>query len=72
MANGLLYLSSTFLWRFVNLNEAFDKAIRQPYETLKTESNVFKPWMTNLKLWRTVSGLDLEDSVVDLRVSPHY
>ena len=28
--------------------------------------------MTNLKLWKTVSGLDLEDSFVDLPVSPHY
>ena len=45
VANGLVYLSSTFLWRFVNLNEAFDKVIRQPYETPRTESNVFKPWM---------------------------
>ena len=72
VANGLVYLSSTFLWRFVNLNEAFDKVIRQPYETPKTESNVFKPWMTNLKLWKTVSGLDLEDSFVDLPVSSHY
>lgn len=33
VANGLVYLSSTFLWRFVNLNEAFYKAIRQPCET---------------------------------------
>ena len=46
--------------------------IRQPYETPKTESNVFKPRMTNLKLWKTVSGLDFEDSFMDLPVSPHY
>ena len=28
--------------------------------------------MTNLKLWKTVLGLDLDDSFVDLPVSPHY
>ena len=28
--------------------------------------------MTNLKLWKTASGLDLDDSFVDLPVSPHY
>ena len=43
VTDGLVDLSSTFLRRFVNLNEAFDKAIHQPYETPKTESNVFKP-----------------------------
>ena len=72
VTNGLVYLASTFFWRFVNLNEAFDKAIRQPYETPRTESNVFKPWMSNLKLRQTVLGLDLNDSFVDLPVSPHY
>ena len=72
VANGLVYLATTFLWRFVNLNEVFDKAIRQPYETPKTESNIFKPWMTNLKLWKTVLGLDSDDSFVGLPVSPHY
>ena len=72
VADGLVYLSSTFLWRFVNLNEAFDKAIHQPYETPKTKSNVFKPWMTNLTLWKTVVGLDLDDSFVDLPASSHY
>ena len=61
VTDGLLYLSSTFSWRFVNLNEAFDKAISQPYETPKTVLNVFKPWMTNLKLWKTVLGLALDD-----------
>ena len=72
VTDGLLYLCSTFSWRFVNLNEAFDKAINQPYETPKTVLNVFKPWMTNLKLWKTVSGMDLDDYFVDLPVSPHY
>ena len=72
MADGLVYPSSTFLRRFVNLNDAFDKAIRQPYETPKTESNVFKAWMINLTLWKTVVGLGLDDSFVDLPVSPHY
>ena len=72
VVDGLLYLCSTFSWRFVNLNEAFDKAINQPYETPKTILNVFKPWMTNLKLWKTVSGMDLDDYFVDLPVSPHY
>ena len=72
VTDGLLYLCSTFSWRFVNLNEAFDKAIKQPYETPKTVLNVFKPWMTNLKLWKTVSGMDLDDHFVDLPVSPHY
>ena len=33
--DGLLYLCSTFSWRFVNLNEAFDKAIHKPYDTQK-------------------------------------
>ena len=28
--------------------------------------------MTNLSLWRMASGLDLDDSLVDLPVSPHY
>lgn len=28
--------------------------------------------MTNLKLWKIASGLDLDDSFVDLPVSPHY
>ena len=72
VTDGLLYLCSTFSWRFVNLIEAFDKAINQPYETPKTVLNVFKPWMTNLKLWKTVSGMDLDDYFVDLPMSPHY
>ena len=40
VTDGLVYLSSTFLWRFVNLNEAFDKAIHQLYETPKIESSL--------------------------------
>ena len=72
VADGLVYLSSTCLWRFVNLNEAFDKAIRQPCETPKTESNVFKPWMSNLSLWRMAIGLNLDDSFIELSVSLHY
>ena len=72
VTNGLVYLCSHFCWRFVNLHEAFDKAINQPYETPKTVLNVFKPWMTNLKLWKTVLGLDLDDLFVDLPVSPHH
>ena len=47
VANELVYLASTFLWRFVNLNEAFEKAITKAYETPKTVFNVFKPWMSN-------------------------
>ena len=70
--DGLVYLSSVFNWRFVNLNEAFDKAIHQPYETSKTSLNAFKPWMVNLTLWQMVSGVALEDYFVDLPVSPHY
>lgn len=42
VVDGLLYLCSTFIWRFVNLKEAFDKATRQPYQTPKTETNVFQ------------------------------
>ena len=72
VTDGLLYLCSTFSWRFVNLNEAFDKAINQSYETPKTVLNVFKPWMTNVKLWKTVSGTDLDDYFVDLPMSPQY
>ena len=72
VVDGLLYLCSRFSWRFVNLNEAFDKAIHQPYETSKTALNVFKPWMTNFKLWNMDLGLDLGDKFVDLPVSPHY
>ena len=30
VADGLLYLCSPFSWRFVNLNEAFEKAITKP------------------------------------------
>ena len=70
--DGLVYLSSVFNWRFVNLNEAFEKAIYRPYETPKTALNVFKPWMSNLKLWTVISGLSLEDYFIDLPVSPHY
>ena len=72
VANGLVHLCSNFCRRFVNLHEAFDKAINQPYESPKTVLNVFKPWMTNLKLWKTVLGLDLDDLFVDLPVSSHY
>ena len=43
VANGSVYLSSTFLWRFVNLNEAFDKAIRQPYEIPKRKAMPLNP-----------------------------
>ena len=70
--DGLVYLSSVFSWRFVNLNEAFEKAIHQPYETPKTALNVFKPWMSNLKLWDMDLGLALDHYFVDLPVSPHY
>ena len=70
--DGLVYLSSVFNWRFVNLNEVFEKAIHRPYETPKTALNVFKPWMSNLKLWTVISGMDLDDDFVDLPVSPHY
>ena len=72
VADGLLYLCFTFSWRFVNLNEAFEKAIHLPYDTPKTALNVFKPWMSNLKLWQTVLGLSLDDYFIDLPVSPHY
>ena len=72
VVDGLLYLCSTFSWRFVNLNEAFDRAIHRPYETPKTVFNVFKPWMTNLSLWKKVIGLDFDDYFIDLPVSPHY
>ena len=44
---GLLYLCSTFSWRFVNLNEAFEKATTHVFEAAKTQTNLFKPWMTN-------------------------
>ena len=71
VVDGLLYLCSTFSWRIVNLNEAFQKAT-EIYETPKTQTNVFQAWMTNLSLWRMVSGLDLDDSFIDLLVSPHY
>ena len=72
VTDGLLYLCSKFSWRFVDLNEAFEKALSKAYETPKTSLNVFKPWMANLKLWKTVLGLDLDDYFVDLPVSPHY
>ena len=72
VADGMVFLSSVFNWRFVNLNEAFEKAIHQPYETSKTALNVFKPWMSNLTLWKVVSGAALDDYFVDLPVSPHY
>ena len=72
VVDGLLYLCSAFSWRFVNLNDAFEKAIHRPYGTPKTALNVFCPWMSNLKLWTAISGLALEDYFVDLPVSPHY
>ena len=39
---------------------------------LKQKTMSSNPWMTNVKLWKTASGLDLDDSFVDLPVSPHY
>ena len=74
VTDELLYLCSTFSWRFVNLNEAFDKALVNPMKPQKScpVLNVFKPWMTNFKLWKTVLGLALDDYFVDLPVSPHY
>ena len=47
---GLLYLCSTFSWRFVNLNEAFEKATTHFFEAPKTQTNLFKQWMTNILL----------------------
>lgn len=72
VVEGLLYLCSTFSWRFVHLNEAFEKATTHDFETPKTQTNVLKQWMTNISLWRMASGLELDDSSVDLPVSPHY
>ena len=72
VVDGLQYLSSVFSLRFVNLNDTFPKAVHHPYDTPKTALNVFKPWMSNLKLWNTLLGLDLDDYFVDLPVSPHY
>ena len=43
VTDGLVDLSSTFLRRFVNLNEAFDKAIHQPYEPLKQKAMSSNP-----------------------------
>ena len=72
VVEGLLYHYSTFSWRFVNLNEAFKKATTDVFETPKEQTNVFKQWMTNISLWRMSSGLRLDNSMVDLPVSPHY
>ena len=72
MVEGLLYLCSNFSWRFLNLNEAFQKATTHVFETPKTQNNVFKHWMSNISLWRIASSLGLDDSMVDLPVSPHY
>ena len=72
VVEGLLCLCSTFSWRFVNLNEAFEKATTQIFETPKTETNVFQAWMSNLSLWRMASGSKLDDCLIELPVSPHY
>ena len=56
----------------MNLNEASKKATTHVFETPKTQTNVFKQWMTDISLWRMTSGLQLDDSMVDLPVSPHY
>ena len=72
VVDGLLYLCSTFRWRFVNLSEEFKQAITHVFETPKTQTNVFKQWMTGILLWRMSSGLQLDDSIVELPVSPHY
>lgn len=72
VVDGLLYLCSTFSWRFLNLNEGFEKATTQIFETLKTETNVFQAWMSNLSLWRMATGLDLDDSFIELPSCPHY
>ena len=63
---------STFSWRFVNLNEAFEKATSQHFEPPKTEMNVFQPWMSNLSLWCMATGLNLDDSFIELPVSAHH
>ena len=72
VVDGLLYLCSTFSWRFVNLNEAFEKATSQHFEPPKTKMNVFQPWMSNLSLWRMATGLNLDDSFIELPVSAHH
>ena len=72
VVEGLLYFCSTFSWRFMNLNEAFEKATTHVFETPKTQNNLLKQWMSNISLWRMSSGLELDDSMVDLPVSPHY
>ena len=41
-------------------------------KTPKTQTNVFKQWMTDISLWRMTFGLQLDDLMVDLPVSPHY
>ena len=56
----------------MNLNEAYKKATTHVFETPKTQTNVFKQWMIDISLWRMFSGLQLDDSMVDLPVSPHY
>ena len=53
----------------MNLNEASKKATTHVFETPKTQTNVFKQWMTDISLWRMFSGLQLDDSMVDLPVS---
>ena len=44
VVDGLLYVCSTFSWRFVNY--VFNRAITNVYETPRTETNVFKQWIT--------------------------
>ena len=34
--------------------------------------NVFQPWMSNLSLWRMATGLNLDDSFIELPVSAHH
>ena len=72
VVDGLLYLCSTFRWRFVNLSEELKQATTHVFETPKTQTNVFKQWMTGISLWQMSSGLQLDDSIVELPVSPHY
>lgn len=69
VVDGLLYLCSTFNWRFVHLNEEFKQATTHVFGTPRTQTNVFKQWMTDISLWRMSSGLELDDSIVELPVS---
>jgi len=71
VTEGLLWLCSSFTWEFVNLNEAFAKAIRHVYTPPTILHNVFRHLMQDGATWSEDAGLE-GGGFVSLEISPHY